>query len=73
VVFRPARKKKGIVLNRVNPINSQSFRPHRSDNNPNSGLRINPVIVETETMAPISSSPAPTEAAKRGIRGVLPT
>ena len=54
------------------PAISQPRLPQRSDRMPTKGLRTMPVRVETETMAPSRKSPAPSEAANRGSRGVLP-
>tara|TARA_B100000315_G_C14091784_1_gene369561 strand:- start:237 stop:425 length:189 start_codon:yes stop_codon:yes gene_type:complete len=54
------------------PTSNQDFRPHISERNPITGLKIMPVKVETETISPTSESLAPREAANIGKRGVFP-
>ena len=54
------------------PTRIHAHRPHRSDRTPINGFNTMPVSVETETMKPRRTSPAPSVAAKKGNSGVLP-
>jgi hypothetical protein len=65
--------KNGIPENIRVATNNHIFLPHLSESIPKSGFSNIPVIVETETIKPIITSPAPIEAANNGKSGVFPT
>jgi len=58
--------------NNMVATNNHTFLPHLSESMPNTGFNNIPVIVDTETIKPIISSPAPIDAANNGNNGVLP-